>query len=415
MRSLLLVLTLALPLVSQEDARLRDLVDRLVDDDIGVREKAAADLAEVGAPAIPVLERLRRSPDLELRSRAASILKAIAENQIVGRHWRRGPRITLDFADTPVSVVLAELAKQSGDPLKYDATELADRVTIQVKDATFWDALDELCRVAPALTWDADPNVSNGLAFSKKRRPPYPARRQGEFNVWLDGITFSRDYDFTGNPRSTFTLTVASAWEAGVVPVAVEQKVTEILDEDGTNLIVPDRFNYATRMETPKGRMKKDGVYAPLPQGGKSPKKFSKVRGSSTFYFPRAYEELTVDLRSAPPPMTVDRLTIAVRNFRAMKDAWACEVVVTASTTGGDGLIDRLPFSDLVLIDDQGGTHRGKASSRNQSYSGTSYTIHENLQVPLPEGRTAVTLKLRVLKDVLEKRVNFEFSDIPVE
>jgi hypothetical protein len=414
MRSLLFVLALGLPLVSQEDPKLVDLISRLVDDDIGVREKAAADLADLGSAAIPMLERLRKSPDLELSSRAAGILKAIAENQIVGRHWRRGPRISLDFTDAPVSAVLAELAKQSGDTFKVDAAELADRVTIQVKDATFWDALDELCRAAPALTWDADPN-GNGLAFSKKRRPPYPAKRQAEFNVWLDGITFSRDYDFTGNPRSTFTLQVASAWEAGVVPVAVEQKVTEILDEDGANLIVPDRFNYQVRMDTPKGRLKRDGVYAPLPQGGKSPRKFTKVRGSSTFYFPRAYEELTVDLRSVPPPMTVDRLTIAVRNFRAMKDAWACEVVVTASTTGGDGLIDRLPFSDLVLIDDQGSTHRGKASSRNQSYSGTSYTIHENLQVPLPEGRTAVTLKLRVLKDVLEKRVNFEFSDIQVE
>jgi hypothetical protein len=414
MKSLVFVLALALPLVSQEDERLGELIGRLVDDDIGVREKAAADLADVGSPAIPMLERLRKSPDLELSSRAASILKAIAENQIVGRHWRRGPRITLDFTDAPASAVLAELARQAGDAFKFDAAELQDRITIQVREATFWDALDELCRVAPALTWDADPN-GGGLAFSKKRRPPYPAKRQAEFNVWLDGITFSRDYDFTGNPRSTFTLQVASAWEAGVGPVAVEQKVTEILDEDGTNLIVPDRFNYQARMDTPKGRLKRDGVYAPLPQGGKSPRKFSKVRGSSTFYFPRAYEELTVDLRSVPPPMTVDRLTIAVRNFRAMKDAWACEVVVTASTTGGDGLIDRLPFSDLVLIDDQGSAHRGKASSRNQSYSGTSYTIHENLQVPLPEGRTAVTLKLRVLKDVLEKRVNFEFSDIQVE
>ena len=72
----------------------------------------------------------------------------------------------------------------------------------------------------------------------------------GEFQVWMDGITFSRDYDFTGNPRSTFTLTVASAWEAGVVPVAVEQKVTEILDEDGTNLLVQDRFNYMARLDS---------------------------------------------------------------------------------------------------------------------------------------------------------------------
>ena len=86
-----------------------------------------------------------------------------------------------------------------------------------------------------------------------------------------------------------------------------------------------------------------------------------------------------------------------------------------STTNSGDGLIDRLPFSDLAVLDDEGRLHRGKASSRNQSYSGTSYTIQENLNVPFPEARTAVAVKLRVLKDVLEKRVQFEFGDIRVE
>jgi hypothetical protein len=67
------------------------------------------------------------------------------------------------------------------------------------------------------------------------------------------------------------------------------------------------------------------------------------------------------------------------------------------------------------VVDDQGNTYRAKSSSRSQSYSGTSYTIQENLTVPFPEGRTAVALKMRVLKDVLEKRVQFEFSDLRVE
>lgn len=412
MRILALVLMMSAAALPQDDPKLQEIVDRLLDDDIVVRERAASEMADQGRAAIPLLEKLRKSSDLELRSRAASILKAIAENQIVGRHWRRGPRISLEFQSAPISTVLAELSKQAGDAFKFDAKELDDPITVRVKDVTFFDALEAVVRASPALTWEPD---GAGLAFTRKRRPPYPSIRQAEFNVWLDGITYSRDYDFTGNPRSTFNLTLASTWEAGIAPVAVEQKVTEILDEEGANLLQPDRFNYGVRMDTPKGRVKRDGVYLPLPQNGKSPKWFAKVRGTATFYFPRAYQDLSLDVRTTPPPVTLDRLTIAARNFRAMKDAWACEVVVTASTSSGDGLIDRLPFGDLAVVDDQGNTHRGKTSSRNQSYSGTTYTIHENLQIPLPEGRTAVSLNLRVLKDVLEKRIPFEFADIQVE
>jgi len=114
-------------------------------------------------------------------------------------------------------------------------------------------------------------------------------------------------------------------------------------------------------------------------------------------------------------PVQLDRMMIAVRNYRPLKDAAAFELIVTASTTPGDPLIDRLPYAEIAIVDDQGERHRPPSSSRSQSYSGTSFTIHENLQVPLPEGRTAVSLKFRVLKDVLEKRVPFEFADIAVE
>ena len=412
MRAALLFLVLGL--LPAQDSRIEQLIEKLVDDSITVREKAAAELAEMGKAAVPALEKLRVSGDIELRSRAASILKTIVELEILGRHWRRGPRITMDFENAPVAKVLEELAAQGRDAFKFDAAELQDPVTVKVKDASFFDALEAVVRAAPALTWDGD---ANGLVFTKKRRPPYPTKRQGEFSVWIDGITFSRDYDFTGNPRSTFQLGVMSAWEAGIAPVAVEQKVTEILDEDGANLLVQDRFNYMSRLEVPKGRTRREPVYAPMAQGGKTAKMFSKIRGAATFYFPRAYEDVTMDVRTtpSPPPATLERITIAVRNFRPAKDAVACEVVLTTSTASGDGLIDRLPFSDITVVDDLGNLHRGKSSSRNQSYSGTSYTIQENLNVPFPEGRTAVSVRMRVLKDVLEKRVAFEFADIKVE
>jgi len=399
---------------SQDDRQLRELIDRLSDDEIRIREKAVADLVDLGQAAVPALQRLTASSgDVELRARAASVLKRIAEGEIVSRHWKRGPRITLVSDGAPVASVLEELERQAGDSFLYDPMDLQDPVVLSIKELPFWDAVEALCRAAPMLTWDGD---GNSLRFSRRERPPYPAKRQGEFAVWLDGITFNRDFDFTGVARSTFTVLLATAWEAGIAPVGIEQKLTEVLDEEGTNLMASDRFGgYGARMDIPKGRVRKEAAYAPLPQGSTGVRKFSKVKGYAAFYFPRSYQEVSFDLQASTAPAQLERLTIAVRNFRILKDACALEVIVTAGTTSGEPMLDRLPVSDIVVLDELGEEHRSPTSSRSHSFSGTSYTIHENLQVALPENRTPKTLRLRVLKDVLEKRVPFEFSDIPLE
>ena len=398
----------------QEDPRLRDLIEHLSDDEIRVREKAVADLVDLGKAAVPALQRLSvSSGDVELRARAASVLKRIAEGEIVSRHWKRGARITLVSEGAPVASVLEDLERQAGDSFLYDPADLQDPVVVSIKDLPFWDAVEALCRAAPRLTWEGD---GNSLRFSRRERPPYPARRQEEFAVWLDGITFNRDFDFTGVARSTFTILLATAWDAGIAPAGIDQKLTEVLDEDGTNLMANDRFGgYGARMDIPKGRVRKEAVYAPLPQGSTGVRKFAKVKGYATFYFPRSYQDVSFDLQASTVPAQLERLNIAVRNFRIVKDACALEVIVSAVTTSGEPMLDRLPVADIVVLDELGGEHRAPTSSRSHSFSGTSYTIHENLQVPLPENRTPKTLRLRVLKDVLEKRVPFEFTDIVLE
>lgn len=413
MRTLLAVLLLALA-PAQEDPRIQGLIDRLSDDEIRVRERAVATLIELGQASIPALRLLESSSsDLELRARATSILKGIAENEILSRHWHAGKRFTLDVEGAPVASVLEDLELQAQDRFKYDPADLQDPVVLHLKDEPFWTVVEALCRAAPALTWEGD---GDALAFTRKLRLPYPTKRQGEFSVWIDGIHFRREYDFTGNARSTFTLTLATSWESGIVPVAVDPRVTEILDEDGTNLLLADRYTaFGVRMETPKGRVKREAVYVPMQPGAKSVKEFTRVKGHASFYFPRSFDEVAIDLKSTSLQSQLDRTAIAVRNFRPQKDACAFELILTTTVTPGDAFIDRLPVGEIAIVDDQGELHRPPSSSRSQSYSGTSFTIHENLQVPMPEGRIPVTLKLRVLKDVLEKRVPFDFENIRVE
>jgi hypothetical protein len=403
-----------LPLLPQEDPEIRRLIDRLSDDEIRVRDKAAADLADLGKRSIPSLQRLAAtSEDVELRARAVSILKHIAEEDVVRLYWRRGPRITLVSDGAPVASVLEDLERQAKDRFQFDPMDLRDPVVLDVKDVTFWEALDALCKAAPMLTWDAN---GNALRFSRRERPAYPTKRQGEFQVWLDGITFMRDYDFTGLPRSAFTIVLGAAWEAGVSPVSIDQKVTEVLDDDGSNLMANDRFSsWGSRIDQPMGRVRKDSAYAPLPQGGLGLKRFAKVKGYAAFYFPRSYQDVTFDLMSTAIPVQLDLMTIGMHNFRTMKDACSLELVLTSAVGSGAPMVDRLPASEIVIVDDAGGEHRSPTTSRSHSFSGTSYTVHEHVQIPFPEGRTPKTLRLRVLKEVLEKRVPFEFEDIRVE
>jgi hypothetical protein len=52
-------------------------------------------------------------------------------------------------------------------------------------------------------------------------------------------------------------------------------------------------------------------------------------------------------------------------------------------------MIDRLPFSEIAIVDDQGALTRRRR--RPQSLLQRDLLpIHENLNVPMPEGRTAV-------------------------
>ncbi|HLY11973.1 MAG TPA: hypothetical protein VKW04_21915 [Planctomycetota bacterium] len=408
-----LTILLLVPLPPQEEPTVRRLIEQLADDDIRSREKAAAELLDLGRKAVPALQRLAVSGDIERQSRAVSILKRIAEEEVVRLHWKPGPRITLVSDGAPVASVLDDLERQANDRFTYDPMDLQEPVVLSVKNVSFWDAVEALCRAAPMLTWEGS---GNALRFTRKERPAYPSKRQGEFLVWLDGITFNRDFDFTGQGRSAFTIQLAAAWEAGILPVAIDQRITEVLDENGTNLMPNDRFSsFGARVDVSGGRIRKDSAYAPFPPGVMSVRRFSKVKGYAAFYFPRSYQEVTFDLLATAIPVQVDRVTIAMHNFRILKDACVLELVLSSTTTGNEPMLDRLPSNDIVIVDDLGGEHRSPSSSRSHSYSGMSYTIHEHLQVPFPDGRTPKTLKLHVLKEVLEKRIPFEFEDIQVE
>jgi hypothetical protein len=409
----LAAIVLALLPAVQADPRARELVERLSDDSIEERQRAARELAELGPAVAPLLQELLQSADLELRARARAVLRSIDQHQVLRKFYRPGPKVTLEAADAPLADVLASLARQAGDEFRFDPAAFAqDRVTFQAKSLGAWEALDRLCRAAPALTYAFE---DEALTFQRKARPPYPVRREGEFQVLLESIQFLRDYEFSGTVRESVVLALHTAWERGVAPAGVDPVITDVLDEKGQPIPQTPRGWAMPRVDSPKGRSKREEFRYLMPAGAAAPARLSRVKGFVTLSFPLAYEDAAISL-DAPAPMTrVANFTVAVRNVRALPAGCALDLVVTYPTGEGGGSPDRLPAQSVFVVDDQGGEHKVTTTPRGTSFGGQSFTIQQSVSAALPEGRTAAKLRFRVLKEVLEKKIPFDFTDLPGE
>lgn len=409
MTALLLVLATLAP---QADPRARELVERLADDSIEERQRAARVLAEMGSAVVPLLQELAEgSGDLERRSRARSILRSIAQNEVLRKFYRPGPKVTLDVENAPLTETLAALAAQAGDEFRFDPAVFSqDRVTLRARDVPAWEALAKLCEAAPALTFSFD---GDALAFSRSKRPPHPVRRQGEFQVWMESIQFLRDYEFTGTVRETIVVALHTAWEKGVAPAGVDQLITDVLDEKGQPIPQTPRGWAYPRVDSPKGRSKREEFRFAMPAGVAAPSRLSRVKGVVTLSFPLAYEDAVIALDAAAPMTRVANFTVAVRNVRTAPGSCALDLIVTYPTAEGGGTPDRLPSQSVVVVDDKGAEHKAVTLPRGTSFGGQAFTIQQGVSVALPEGRVASKLKFRVLKEVLEKKIPFDFVDLP--
>lgn len=113
------------------------------------REAADRALRAAGVPALKALRQATRSPDAEIRRRAARLVRRIEKDALTARLLTPG-RVRLICKDTPLFEAVADLARESNMPLTLKAHLAAARreVTLDTGEVPFWEALDRLCAKA---------------------------------------------------------------------------------------------------------------------------------------------------------------------------------------------------------------------------------------------------------------------------
>ncbi len=201
-----LVLVVGLAAQSTPPADPSALVEQLGAARYADREAAASALAQIGRAAVPALQSARDSRDMEIRTRAAALLR-----KIEGSLLTQATMVALDFKDAPLAQIVQTLSERSGMKIALFPQNLPqwnpDRLSLQESEPLpFWRAVDRFC-AATGLQYDLE---FRGLASrgeptltltNRSPRPVYPASDYGPFRVHLIGLDYQRHVGFAVPPQ----------------------------------------------------------------------------------------------------------------------------------------------------------------------------------------------------------------------
>jgi len=416
----------ALPVLAQDEARLKDLIQKLDDDSFEVREQAEKDLVAIGEPALPLLKKAaeeaeQRKDRGELRVRAQSAVRAI-EFAVKSRQVFVEPkRVTLKLQNAELSKALDEIEKQTGVKIDDASVDGRKPVSLDVQDAPLYKVLDLLCQGQEERSYEYR---EEGVKFQKERHPPYPASYDSAFRVRIVKLKQERSTDFKAPKTAQVQLSLDADWQKYLSPSkryevdlkkAVDDKgatleIRKGEDDDGTNMFVGGGGRIVVKramMVAGVGGMNGDPQPQPFTLKGLSAGATKlTLQGVVKFSFPLDKVDVLFEKAAAGETKDVGDYSITLRPLVANR-LWSLSFArAKGKPEGGQEDVDnRLDKDSLVAIDDDGTEHKGMFIPTHASVAFVGGGG------ALPEGTPLATYQtnFQTLRNRTPKEIRFKF------
>ena len=217
---------------AQEAAdKVKALVEKLKSEDITVRDSAAAELIKLGPAALPAVRAHFERARGDTRDQLEKIIPRLEVAERMAALSAPGPLITLAAKDRPADEVLAEIRRQGGVIVEGFRLPADTRFTLDVRDASVWKTVDELCRAHGKVmySFDADRIQVRPGAYRK-----IPAFDLGAYRFVVDSFDWKES---TGDDLRRIDLIGGLLAPPGRFPDSSEIKVEKFEDETGRNLM----------------------------------------------------------------------------------------------------------------------------------------------------------------------------------
>jgi len=373
------------------------------------RDRARDRLVHLGRPGLPLLEKLDVDPAL-----LSSIRQEVALNESLGPAYGPPHLFTFDGSEETLGVLLSRLEAVAGAPFQKNSLDLGQRFALKLEDATFWEALDEIC--AKASIWclpTNEPLYLNGGMPVQKPRAYY-----GPFVILMDRVQQQRRVTFSAI-ESEFSIQLAAAWEKSITPLGLNGRhhLTAVTDDTGASLLPP-----ATAAPAPALRMAGairygqsitlSGLRIPAPTA----KKLTRVEGTLEMEFPSRIDDVRFEIAPEGPTPSkekaIDGAVVEMKSF-VPQPAWGATLTVAIRFSDPKDLSKfRIGPADVEYL--MPGDQKRTGWIASASAADGTYTFTANWR---NGGRPELPkeIRLRIPRGVVIKNVPFCFKDVDLK
>jgi hypothetical protein len=403
-----MIAALLLTLVQATPERVAELIRQLSDEAIEERDAAEAALLKAGEGALGPLRERTRTADDELKARIARLITAIEKQGRLQRIFGDRAAVSLELKNATLDQILAEIAK-SGVRVSAPPELGTERVSVTVRDASPWRALEELCRAHGSL-WFSDPARAT---LARGKPAAGPVHEQGVFTLSLDRLEFRRSTDFAEPGDASSTATLFLGWCSAARPMSVSIAFKEFVDDKGTDLRGTTRGGGYV---VPTGDAKSTSLvlrgHGTLPADGATKITLS---GEVSATFAVTYETVTLVEPSAGKSGTIQRgstFSATLQTFAYSEAAWRVVLVIELSGAiappGG-------PLEVATLKDSTGKVWTLKPSLQRGRIGRVRRGLAYALECDAPEKTDWSELHIRLPKETHTEVVPFQFKDVAIE
>lgn len=447
MWAILLLAALAVP--AQDDAKIKDLIYKLADDDFKTREDAHRALVAAGEAAVPMLQKeLESTQDLEVKERIKKIVEEIGRTKSLLKVYHPPKPLTIRFKGKAADL-LKELSARTGYMLTGDP---AGEVDVDLTDAPLFKVLDSICKQLGNVVYKFEGEKT--VKFEAGKWVDYPTFYFEAFRIRITKIE-----KYVGNAfeskEAAIAITVEGESLPGVKTLCKPGIIFErVLDENGNEFKTTDREfvlggdNKDNNANNPFG-----GAIQIFGMGGGNAlerrqvyiytcpsdvKKIKVIKGIGNYYFRLEPRELKVEDPSSKKELEFEdfKLTVGPDSGRGdivvvggggaqRKKGSKLSIRIAPRNEADKALVqvaDKILVTDsIVAVDADGKEHKCEAEWMNPNIMGViivnnqvQYDTTGRWVVTLPEGVKRKDVKeLRFKLGSLEKKVvPFEMAEI---
>lgn len=342
----------------QEDVT--TLIERLGADTIEERDAATRSLERLGLRAAEPIERaLAVTHDPELRARLASLAQVNRKRAEFAKVLGEARRVTIHSQGRALSDVAREVGRALGETVVMEGFDGKETVTIDLRNATLWEALDQLARVG-----DLHYQYNHWkLVLRKGAKPRLPALYFEQFRVSVMEAK-SIEHRWPGAKEAMRMLVLEVRHPRDVFPSADSAddpfELTTFIDASGKDA-AGRRPSWGGSLQYP-GRPFAIQTVLFVSEKAAGP---ITLRGTVALPFASDVEEVSLAVAGEGRETRDDSFALRVKGFTPSAAVTRLTLEAEALTGGVKDARRRLNLRDVFLVDAGGIKHRGRWMSGN--------------------------------------------------